>query len=306
MVACHDGPVLTPTPEADAATSAPEAASQVAAEPAERPEPAEQSEEPRGRRMRRAQRVEAILNELGETGNVHVGELSERFGVSEATLRRDLTLLEEQALLTRTHGGALAQHVGYSLPARQRDLTAGDTNKAIARLAAHSVPDGAHVTAFTGGDITSEVARLLSGRTDLTVVTTALTIALDVASRGAAKLMVMGGVARPGSLELTGPWPEQIAQTINIGTLFIHGEGLSAADGLTSSDEAQVRTTQALIARAQRVVVVAPGSAIGHVALTRIAGVDDVHEVVTDASAPGPHLSALQEAGIAVGIVPHG
>jgi DeoR family transcriptional regulator, aga operon transcriptional repressor len=258
----------------------------------------------RTRRMRRAQRVEAILSELGEIGNVHVSELSQRFGVSEATLRRDLTLLEGQALLTRTHGGALAQHIGYSLPVRQRDLPATDAIRAIAKLAAHSLPAGPHVAALTGGDITAEVARQIAARADLTIVTTALNIALDVATRGAATLMVMGGVTRPGSFELSGPWSEQIASSINIGTLFIQGEGVAAAAGLTCSDASQVRTVQALMERAQRVIVVALGSAIGHVALTRIAGASDVHEVITDGTAPGPELSALQHAGVTIGLAP--
>jgi DeoR family transcriptional regulator, aga operon transcriptional repressor len=62
-----------------------------------------------------------ILQALTEDGSVQVGALSRRLGVSEATLRRDLTLLEEQRLLTRTHGGALAQDVAHELPVRYRD-----------------------------------------------------------------------------------------------------------------------------------------------------------------------------------------
>ena len=52
---------------------------------------------------------------------MHVGDLAERFHVSPATLRRDLALLEDQRLLSRTHGGALAHDVAYELPVRYRD-----------------------------------------------------------------------------------------------------------------------------------------------------------------------------------------
>src|SRR4028118_1893103 len=55
---------------------------------------------------RRAERVSAILDRLADTGSVVVTDLASEFGVSLATLRRDLQLMEEQKLLGRTHGGA--------------------------------------------------------------------------------------------------------------------------------------------------------------------------------------------------------
>ena len=109
----------------------------------------------RSRGMRRADRMDAILRLLTDTGSVHVGELAVRFGVSEATLRRDLALLEEQRLLTRTHGGALAQDSVYELPTRFRDADRKDAKRAIARLAVQRLPDGPHVVALTGGTTTS-------------------------------------------------------------------------------------------------------------------------------------------------------
>jgi DeoR family transcriptional regulator of aga operon len=256
----------------------------------------------RSRGMRRTDRMEAILRLLTDTGSVHVGELARRFGVSEATLRRDLALLEEQRLLTRTHGGALAQDSVYELPTRFRDAERKETKRAIAKLAAQRLPDGAHVVALTGGTTTSEVARQLAGRHDLTIVTNALNIAMEAVTRPRTKLVVVGGVSRPGSYELGGPWAEGLIASINIGTAFVGGDGVSAEGGLTTHDEQQARTTRTIIQRAQRVVVVADGSKIGHVALVRVAGVDDLDEVVTDGSAPGPSLAALRDAGVAIGL----
>jgi DeoR family transcriptional regulator of aga operon len=256
----------------------------------------------RFRGMRRADRVAAILRLLTDTGSVHVGDLATRFGVSEATLRRDLALLEDQRLLTRTHGGALAQEPGHERPDRHRDGGRQDTERAIATLAAQRIPDGAHVVALTGGTTTSEVARRLAGRADLTLVTTALNIAYQAVNRPRTKLVVVGGVSRPGSYELGGPWAEDLIGTINIGTAVVGGDGISAEGGLTTHDEEQARTARALIARAQRVVVVADASKVGHVALVRIAGADDVDELVTDVAAPAAALAALRDAGVTIGL----
>ena len=129
---------------------------------------------------RRTERLSVILDALASTGTVHVGDLAERFGVSQATLRRDLALLEEQHLLTRTHGGALAQDVAYELPVRYRDGQNREAKRRIAQVAVSRIPTGPYAVGLSGGTTTSEVAKSLADRADLTVVTNALNIAMDL------------------------------------------------------------------------------------------------------------------------------
>ena len=70
--------------------------------------------------VRQSDRFNHIITELSTRGSVGVGELVGVMGVSAATIRRDLALLEQQRLLARTHGGAVAQGVLYELPLRYR------------------------------------------------------------------------------------------------------------------------------------------------------------------------------------------
>jgi DeoR family transcriptional regulator of aga operon len=244
--------------------------------------------------------MSAILEALTDTGTIHVGELARRFTVSEATMRRDLALLEEQRLLTRTHGGALAQDVAYELPVRYRDGQHRDAKRAIARLAVQRLPSGPHVVGLTGGTTTSEVARQLSDRTELTIVTNALNIAMDLVLRPRVKLIVVGGVSRPQSYELVGPWAEEVLGSVNIGTAFIGVDGVDADGGLTTHDETEARTNRAMISRAQRVIVVADGTKVGRVMLARMADLESVQELITDASADAAALAALRAAGVIV------
>ena len=53
-------------------------------------------------------RQERIAKVVTEFGFVRVRELSDRFGVSEVTLRSDLDTLERRGVLRRVHGGAMA------------------------------------------------------------------------------------------------------------------------------------------------------------------------------------------------------
>jgi DeoR family transcriptional regulator of aga operon len=255
---------------------------------------------PENRSARRSERMSEILHALNDTGTVHVADLAARFRVSEATLRRDLSLLEDQRLLTRTHGGAVAQDVAYELPVRYRHGQSRDAKRAIARQAVRRLPPGPHVIGLTGGTTTSEVAKVIADRADLTIVTNALNIAMDLVLRPRMKLVVVGGVSRPQSYELVGPWAEQVLSSINIGTAFVGVDGIDVVGGITTHDENEARTDRAMLVRAQRVVVVADGSKLGRITLARIADVTEVHEVITDASADPAHLAAIRDAGVEV------
>ncbi len=114
--------------------------------------------------MHQAERLGVILEQLAGSGSVGVSELRDRLGVSAATVRRDLEVLEEQRLLTRRHGGAVAQMVSYELPLRYRSATRLEQKRRIGHEAARRVRDGA-VIGLTGGTTTTEVrARSRTGR----------------------------------------------------------------------------------------------------------------------------------------------
>ena len=175
----------------------------------------------------------------------------DRLSVSAATLRRDLALLEEERLLARTHGGAVTTGVTYPLHNRLRDERR-DLKRALARVAASRVPGGPQVVALTGGVVTPGLARELADRDRLTVVTNALDIAADLAMRPRLKVVVTGGVTRPKSYSLAGPWAEHLLRDVTIGTAFVEVDALTADGGLMTDDEVEARTVRALIERAER------------------------------------------------------
>ena len=254
------------------------------------------------RSWRRAERVSAILDHLDTAGSVSVLELAEMFGVSLATVRRDLQLLEEQKLLDRTHGGAVAVDVAHELPLRYRAGRSAQKRE-IARVAVSRVPMGA-VVGLTGGSTTTEVARQLAVRESLSVVTNALNIAAELALRPKFKVVVPGGVARPQSYELVGLWSEQALRVLNVGVAIVGVDGVDPEGGLTTHDEVEAHTNAALISRARRVIVVADGSKLGRVHLARIAGLDEVDEIITDAQADRSEVERLRAAGAAVTMAP--
>jgi len=252
--------------------------------------------------MRQSERLSRIVEQLSTNGSVGVGDLAADLGVSSATVRRDLVLLEQQRLLARTHGGAIANGVLFELPLRYRSARRQEQKARIAQVAAERVPEGAAI-GMTGGTTTTECARALSDRRRLTVVTNSLNIASELAVRPNLKLVVTGGVARPESYELVGPLAEASLSGLYLDIVLVGVDGIAVGAGLTTHHEVEAHTNRALIARARRVVVVADSSKIGQIAFACICGLEAVHEVISDTGADRSEVAALRAAGATVTLV---
>jgi DeoR family transcriptional regulator of aga operon len=252
--------------------------------------------------VRQAQRLDEILERLSGDGNVDVAGLAEDLGVSAATIRRDLHVLQDRRLLSRTHGGAVGPGVLYELPLRYRSAHREADKRRIATTAAERVADGAAV-GLSGGTTTTEVARALAERHGLRVVTNALNIAWELAVRPNIKLVLTGGVVRGTSYELVGPLAEASLPLINLDVVFLGADGIDLDAGLTTHHEVEAHTNRALIARAARAIVVADSTKIGMVAFARICEISSVQELITDTRMDDRNVKRFEDAGVDVTLV---
>jgi DeoR family transcriptional regulator of aga operon len=253
--------------------------------------------------MRQEVRLGLILQELNASGSVGVTELAERLEVSEASVRRDLHLLENQNLLTRTHGGAVSSGVLYELPMRYRGGQHHDAKRAIAAAAAELVTSEISSVGLNGGTTTTEVARALAARPGLRVVTNALNIASELAVRSNIELVVCGGSARAESYELVGPLAELTLANLNLDLAIIGVDGITATAGLTTHHEVEAHTNRALLRAAERVAVVADSSKIGRRGFAKIGDLDLVGDLITDSLAAPSDVAALRSVGLRVHLV---
>ncbi len=249
--------------------------------------------------VHRADRLSVMLEILAANGTIDVAATARELGVSTTTIRRDLQLLEEQRLLNRTHGGAVAHGVLYELPLRYRSGRLQEVKRRIGAAAAKRVGDRV-VVGLTGGTTTTEVARALVDRRQLTVVTNALNIGAELAVRPNLKLVMSGGVARSESYELVGPLADASLARLHLDVAFVGVDGISPDGGLTTHHEIEAHTNRVLIDRASRVVVVADSSKLGRIAFAWICGLDQVDELITDDQADPGDIAAIARAGVEV------
>ena len=249
--------------------------------------------------MARKQRLNQIVSAVIDAGSIEVATLAERFAVSEATIRRDLELLEEQRLITRTHGGASTNAAFNDFPLNYKTAQDLDEKRRIAERALRFL-DGARVIGMTGGTTVTEFARLLKDREGLTIVTNALNIATNLLSSPGLRVFVAGGEARNSSQETVGPMAEAFLADYNVDVAFVGVDGVDPAAGCTNYDPVGARVNGVLQDRARLTVVLADATKIAKVALAQVCAISEVDVLITDSRAPQQVLDQIRERGCEV------
>lgn len=258
--------------------------------------------------MSRYSRWNQLLELLAAEGQLQVERAAKELGVSTATIRRDFEELASQQMLARIRGGAVAQGVTYDLPLRYKSERHPSEKQRIAAVAAGLVQPG-QIVGLNGGTTTTEVARALAVRADLTtaagapaltVVTNALNIATELAVRQHIKIVVTGGVARPQSYELTGPLAVGVLDRVSIDIAFLGVDAIDPAAGAMAQHEGEASINQLMASQAGQVVVVADSSKIGRRAFARICAVGEIDVLVTDTGLADAESARFADAGVLV------
>lgn len=260
--------------------------------------------------MLRHERLSVVLELVAQRGSLSVDDLIDTFGVSAATARRDLDDLSAQQLITRTRGGAIAHTVTYDLPLRYKGGRQTEQKRRIAAAAADLVEAGS-IVGLNGGTTTTEVARNLATRSEfagagngsataLTVVTNALNIAHELAVRPTLKVVIVGGVLRPQTYELIGPFARPVLDGMSIDLTFLGVDAVSVDNGAAARHEGEAQINASMVDRSGTVVVVADSSKLGQRAFCTICPADRIDVLVTDTDAAADVLEPFRERGVQV------
>jgi DeoR/GlpR family transcriptional regulator of sugar metabolism len=241
-----------------------------------------------------------ILKILEENASVRVTELSEMFGVSEATIRRDLDKLHERGQILRIHGGAvLVERATPEPPVIQRTAECNDEKRRIGVLAASLIQDGD--TVFIGsGTTTLEVARNLVSRKELTVITNALPVINTLAQQEGICVIATGGLLRLSELSFIGHLTEQALHELRPHKVVMGIRAINLEDGLTNEYLPEVSTDRVIIQSAPEVILVADHTKFGKVSTALVAPITAISILVTDKDIPETTYATLNDLGIKV------
>jgi DeoR/GlpR family transcriptional regulator of sugar metabolism len=242
------------------------------------------------------ERRHKIMDRILRGRNVVVAELSEAFGVTAETVRRDLNRLEREGLVARTHGGAVAARSEVEdLPYGTRHLINIDAKRSIAAKAAALVGDNQSVM-LDSSSTAFEVLAFLRERSNLTLITNSVRVLSDSDMTGHI-IMSVGGELRRRSMTFVGPLATRAIEQFKADIALISCKALSLEGGMMESNVADAEVKRAFIRSARRVCLLADGDKFGETALIAIGGINDVDIVVTDRQPAEPWPQHLERAG---------
>jgi DeoR/GlpR family transcriptional regulator of sugar metabolism len=244
--------------------------------------------------MKASERHRAILD-LVRTRDTNVEQLSAALGVSEATVRRDLTMLAKQRHLVRTYGGATAL-VGVHEPEASLDerKTAQRGQKdAIAQAAAAHVNDGDTVL-LDGGTTCAALAQHLYSRKDVHVVTNNLLAVMTLANAPGVRLTLIGGDLRGSSMSTLGPLAELTLSRLSVDKAFLGADGVVAEFGLCEASAQQAYLKECIIKRAAEVMVLADTDKLGRARQQHWTPIEREWRLITSATASDADLEPFR------------
>jgi DeoR family transcriptional regulator, L-fucose operon activator len=249
--------------------------------------------------MLAAERWQKIVDLVNERGSVRVTELSELYGVTEETIRRDLDKLESEGKLMRSHGGAVSVKESQpDVPVFVRETTNIEEKRSIARTAVQMIEPNDRIV--LDASTTAWYMAGLMPDMPLTVLTNSMKVAMELSVKEKIEVISTGGILAPSSLSYIGPLAERALDSYHVHKAFISGKGLHPDRGVSESNELQGRIKQKMISIADEVILLADYSKFGSVAFTRIAHWDSIDTVITDGKTEQQWLSQLKKLSVHV------
>ncbi|HEY4945413.1 MAG TPA: DeoR/GlpR family DNA-binding transcription regulator [Candidatus Limnocylindrales bacterium] len=249
-------------------------------------------------------RRDQIERLVAEQERVSVADLTRRFLVTEASIRRDLVILEGEGRLRRVHGGAVggaaSRHLGiYAEKSRERREEKARIGAAAAAMI--SVGDVVFLdSGTTVAAIASGIPGPLRRSNAITVVTPSLPVVEAIGAWESPHLICLGGLYLPDYRAVVGPQTVAGLRELSADIVFLGCEGLTIEEGLTTPHVLVAEVGATMAARARRVVVVADSSKLGQSGFTPIIPIQAVDALVTDSGASAVHLERIRAAGVEV------
>ncbi|MGV3507817.1 MAG: DeoR/GlpR family DNA-binding transcription regulator [Sphingobacteriaceae bacterium] len=251
--------------------------------------------------MNITERHQMILQKLQEDGQVNIQELSDTMEVSEVTIRKDLKLLEDKNLLFRTRGGgSISNPYAVDRPINEKEFINSVEKQEIAKAAAKLITDQTDSIMIGSGTTVFEFARALHPQRQLTVITPALKVGLELSNKPNVEVLQLGGLIRPNSSSVAGTHALKILEDISCNLLFIGVDGIDADFGISISNLAEATLNQKMIDTARTLVVLTDSTKFNKRGLGRICSLDQVQYIVTDGKVSDSTVKMIEERGVKV------
>lgn len=251
------------------------------------------------------QRCSAILNSLSNRTELAVEEVIARTAASPATVRRDLRTLERQGLVRRSHGAvALAESKGFEPflhdPGFREELHRMSPEKRRIAEAAAAMVEPGDMVALAAGTTVAQMTSRLRSRRDLTIVTNAMNVAMDLSRQKHLTVHLTGGYLSGDWFAMVGPRALEFIRTAFPDKFFFGANGFHPDHGVTDRHPEEAAANQAFARQARKRILLVDHTKLGRTARHLVCSAHDVTTLITDAGASEEMILPFERLGIQV------
>ena len=246
-----------------------------------------------------------ILRMLEQKEEVSVTEISRETGISEVTIRKDLTILQNRHLLLRTRGGAIRkpmENINEDTTIARKQLFNFREKERIGVEAVKMIKEGDYIM-LDSGTTTLEIARHLDKFQNLHILTNAMNIATELMAYKRFDVVLLGGNVRYNSLSTVGPLALSVLRNFNRYKLFLGVDSFSLENGISTPNLEEALLNQMMIQQADEVIAVFDSSKFNKRSFAYIAAATDIDCIITDRAIPAGMASKLKRIGVDVRLV---
>lgn len=250
------------------------------------------------------ERHQQICALLDTNGTITVAEITEKFGISDESARRDLRLLEQKGLCKRTHGGAIQARQVNVFPSPTRDfdnIPVFPTYREIARRAASLIRanDTIYLTSGSFGHI---ILPYLPTDIPFTIVANSVDLGRALRPFENITVYIVGGkMRRSGSL--VDSLANEFVSRIHFDLCFLTGAGLTASFGLSNGNDETAAYQRTVLRNSRRKILLIPSSKIGADSFIKVCDADAFDTIITDWDCAEDHLAPLEEQDVQLIVV---
>ena len=242
-------------------------------------------------------RQSQILDLLTQNKKLKVTELSDVLNVSQVTIRKDLSALEESGIIVREHGYA---KLNESDDINNRLAYHYDIKQKIAEKAVKSIDDGETVMIESGSCCALVALEIAKTKKDVTLITNSAFIAEYIRKTGNVRIILLGGEYQEESQVMVGPITRKCAEGFFVDKLFVGTDGFTRETGFTGNDYMRSEAVKDMAKQASNVIVVTDSVKFQQKGVVSLLDTKKVSYVYTDSNIPEDAEEYLVENNIKV------
>ena len=247
--------------------------------------------------MLKNERQEFILHQLNLHNKILCADLSNKMGVSDDTIRRDLQELAQLDKLIKVHGGALSKsfHTAFD---RKMVYNLEDKN-IIAQKTASLVHNGMYILT-SGGTSILEFAKSLDTNLNATFFTCSLNAAIEFAHHPSIEVVMIGDKVSKDSMLTTGASAVQTIESIQADLCILGINSLDIQFGLSENDWEVVQIKKAMIKASKKTICIGISEKLNSQQKIKVANLDEIDILVTELDPDDPTLLPFKHKGLTI------